>query len=100
MIAARTPGRWGTFLAESNAVYINAVEGEPPREQYVEVVVVSPDQNGKPREADAELIAAAPQMVELLRSVWDAFRGDPNDRALVATIDRIEEFLWKLDGNE
>lgn len=100
MSADYTPGQWGTFLTGSNKIYVNAVTGQPPHEQYTEVAVVPPDEDGLARADDAELIAAAPEMLDLLRRTLDVFYLDPNSVAQGRVIHAIEAFLWKLDGNE
>lgn len=61
------------------------------------------DLSGRSRDeaaANAQLVAAAPEMRELLADAWDAYRGDPDDRSLAAAMNRIEALLWRLDGNE
>lgn len=52
------------------------------------------------QQADATLIAAAPDMLQLLRNAWDAYMADPNPYALGNTMNEIEALLWRLDGNE
>jgi hypothetical protein len=39
-------------------------------------------------------------MYELLRDAWDAFWGDPNERAQQVVIAGIEELLCELEGAE
>lgn len=49
-------------------------------------------------QCDALLIAAAPEMLQLLRDAWDAYMCDPNPQALTATMNKVEELLARLDG--
>jgi hypothetical protein len=48
--------------------------------------------------ANAHLIAAAPEMYQLLRDIWDVTTGDPNPAAGSRTLADIEALLHRLEG--
>lgn len=99
MSARHSPGPW-------TALVIPPAADDPVGTARVLApggLAIDCDLSGRSRDeaaANAQLVAAAPEMHELLEAAWDAYRGDPCHRSLAAAMNRIEALLWRLDGNE
>ena len=50
--------------------------------------------------SNARLIAAAPEMLTLLRATFDALYADPTSVSVGKLIHDIEDLLHRVDGNE
>lgn len=94
-----TPGPWLIAGEDKSFVYALGPTGQNSFWAHVQAAGqdrVSPNEKA----ANATLIAAAPDMLQLLRHAWDSYMADPDPHALGRTMSKIEDLLWRLDGNE
>lgn len=56
--------------------------------------------SGDESAANCRLIAAAPEMLTLLRATFDALYADPTSVSVGKLIHDIEDLLHRVDGNE
>jgi acetamidase/formamidase len=92
-----TPGPWRVVRANPSPTTgpLLIAGGKPGYIADVRVVHGNEENN-----ANARLIAAAPQMFALLRAVRDAYIEDPSGRAQVIVQDEIEALIHRLQGGE
>jgi hypothetical protein len=89
----RSPGTW-------TAEEVGSTGGENPMPVY-EVLAGNQWRVAEHvSEADARLIAAAPDMLALLRATFDALYADPTSVSVGKLIHDIEDLLHRVDGNE
>lgn len=93
MTSKHTPGPWRSVLKDNNDLEVHAGSAEEP--VFVALVSEASGETEQPASAwaDADLIAQAPLMAALLRSIVDAgvLNGTPFHNPAVEALAAIEE---------
>lgn len=85
--AMHTPGPWRVDMAEVTARDTVGIDG-PGWKSFAEVYVRVGGRSSPEGEANAKLIAAAPDLLEALQAIADHYAGDDGlDRAMKEGID-------------
>ncbi len=95
-----TPGKWSAQFKQEDVIYGVPIcaKGRSPR-RHVPVANVPVDYTDrKEREANARLIAAAPELLEALKMALEALTEDSNAQVRLETAGWVEAAIAKAEG--
>ena len=98
---AHTPGPWRT-IESTNKTMRTVVGPDFPGQGYIADVNLcrTNDAQDVDGEANARLIAAAPELLQLVKDMREAFYVKGTRKALLAVMERSKSVMEKAEGRE